>query len=159
MPPIVTQYVRQTLLSSMGAPMAQETLTIAQALDALLVGKVGACADLLGQRLKSLESLSKGSHWTVARQHELVRVDGQGLADDAEHREAAARAREDEKLRQVLARPNQGSRSDANSQGKGKKGKESKGSGKYRSEDGQKGKGGGDGRKDDPKGQWQKKDK
>ena len=157
LPPVVTQYVRQTVMPTMGAPMAQEVLTIAQALDMMLVGRIGACADLLGQRLKALESLGRGNHWTVARQHELVRVENQGLADDAEHREAAARAREDDKLRGMLTRQSQGSKGD--SQGKGKKGKESKGGGKYRSDEGPRGKGGGDGKKEDQKQTWQRKDK
>ena len=156
LPPVLTQYVRQTVLGSMGAPMAQEVLTVAQALDHLLLGKVGSCADLLGQRLKALESLGKGSHWTIARQHELIRVDSQGLADEAEHREAASRAREDDKLRGMLARSYQGSKPD-NSQGKGKKGKDSKGGGKNRTDEGPRGKGGGDGKKDDGRGSWQKK--
>ena len=61
--------------------MLQEAVTIATCLDGLLSGKVAWTVDVLAQRLKSLESLSSGTHWSVARQLELIRSDPHGIFD------------------------------------------------------------------------------
>ena len=75
LPPIITQYTRQQLASGMSPPMLQEALTVSTCLDGLLRGRVASVCDVLSQRLKSLESLCKGAHWSVGRQLELVRAD------------------------------------------------------------------------------------
>ena len=48
--------------------MAQEILTLAQAADFMLIGKIAAAADVVCQRIKSLEAVAKGSHWSTGRQ-------------------------------------------------------------------------------------------
>eukprot|EP00435_Cladocopium_sp_Y103_P048031 s1613_g14.t1 len=100
-PPLFTQYSRQQVLSTSSASPAlqQELLTIAQALDYALMGKIASMSDILCQRLKSLEALIKGSHWTLGRELELVRSDQFTIAEDNEAIMAARRAKEAEKLR------------------------------------------------------------
>ena len=155
-PPILTQYGRVHLLPNMSPSMGQETLTLCVALDYLLQGKVAGCADLLAQRVKSLESTSRGSHWAVSRQLELVRSDFKGITDEQEALQAARRAREESKLRNMTSKPPGSMGSDRGPEGQGGKGKrkDAKGNGKYRANESGGGKG--DGRKDD-KGGWQKK--
>eukprot|EP00438_Fugacium_kawagutii_P015635 Skav224368 [mRNA] locus=scaffold4379:25491:27693:- [translate_table: standard] len=62
LPPIFTQYMRQQLSGVMAPAMLQEALTLGQTLDGLLQGRVAGACDLLCQRLKSLESTSRGAH-------------------------------------------------------------------------------------------------
>ena len=159
LPPILTQYVRVAVLPGCSAVMGQEVLSLAMAMDLLLSGKAAQCADLIGQRLKALEALSKGSHWTVGRQHELVRIDHGGLAEDAEHRAAARQAREEDKLRGLVGRSYGNKGADNYGGGKSaKKGKEPKGNARGRYEDTGRGKGN-DGKREDQKNSWQKRDK
>ena len=160
LPPVMTQYVRQCVIPGTSAPMGQEILSIAQAIDGLILGKVASSLDILCQRLKSLESLSRGNHWSVGRQLELIRLDQAGLTDEAEARAAAKQAREEERLRGLVKVPFGGRPNEANqgNKGQGKKGgKDSKGGKQGRSEDQNKRKGG-DGKREDNRG-WQKKDK
>lgn len=156
LPPVMTQYVRQVVIPGTSAPMGQEILSIAQAIDGLLVGRVASSVDLLCQRLKSLESLAKGNHWSVGRQLELVRLDQSGLTDEAEARQAARQAKEEERLKGLVQRPYNYKGGDYPRGGKGKKGKDSKGGLKGGSDEQGRGKGG-DGKREDNKGGWQKK--
>ena len=152
MPPLATQFTRQHLAGSMSPPMLQEAVTVAACLDGLLAGKVAWTADILAQRLKSLESLSRGTHWTIARQLELIRSDPQSITGEGDGLSAARAAKEEEKLRTSLGRS-----SEQRSGGKGKKGKGEKGMGKAGSDDANRGKGSGE--KREGKGEWQKKEK
>eukprot|EP00438_Fugacium_kawagutii_P012023 Skav218165 [mRNA] locus=scaffold5213:66233:75512:- [translate_table: standard] len=154
--PVFVHYARQDLMGHMSAPMSQETLTITMALDLLIQGRVAATMDLLSQRVKALETLSRGGHWSVARQLELCRVDDGGIAGEAEALKAAKEAREEEKVKDLVARPNPRGGDKGYGQ-KGKKGKEAKGTSKGKPEDG--GKGRGEGRKDDNSQGWQNKKK
>ena len=79
LPPIATQYARQHLASSMSPAMLQEALTISTCLDGLLQGRAAGVCDVLAQRLKSLETVSRGTHWSIGRQLELVRADATGM--------------------------------------------------------------------------------
>ena len=154
LPPVMTQYVRQVVIPGTSAPMGQEILSTAQAIDGLLVGRVASSVDLLCQRLKSLESLAKGNHWSVGRQLELVRLDQVGLTDEAEARQAARQAKEEEKLKGLVQRPYNYKGGDY---GKGKKGKDSKGGAKGGSGEPQGGGKGKDTKREENKGGWQKK--
>ena len=113
--------------------------------------------DVLAQRLKSLETISKGTHWSIGRQLELVRAEATGITDESEGLQAARQAREEERFRLALSRLSGARGGEAGGGAEGKKGKEWKGSGKGTSEEGQRGKGG-KGKKDQ-KGPWQKKEK
>eukprot|EP00435_Cladocopium_sp_Y103_P035365 s2284_g9.t1 len=141
--PLYTQYGRQVVLPTMSPALQQEALTLCQAIDHLIQGKVAAGLDILNQRFKSVVSLSKGAHWTLGRQYELVKVDDKGFAEDGEVRQAARRAKEDEKLKGLLMRPGAGKGTENYQSGKGKKGKDSKGTFKGQHTDAGKPKGGG----------------
>ena len=157
LPPIFTHFVRQQLAHGMNPPLLQESLTLSTALDAMLMGRAAYACDIMSQRLKSLESLSQGAHWSVGRQMELVNSGGQAMAEEQESLEAARQAREAAKLKAMVSQPS-APRGGENEQGKGKKGKGWKGGGKQqKSEDGSKGQKGG-GKRDD-KNQWQNKNK
>ena len=79
LPPIATQFVRMRLSSHMSPPMLQDALTLSTCIDGLLTGRVASTVDVLFQRRKAFENVSRGSHWTVGRQLELVRSDLAGL--------------------------------------------------------------------------------
>ena len=150
LPPIYTHFIRQQMADRMSPPILQEALTIGATVDALLQGRVAYGCDILSQRLKALESLSRGMSWRVGREMELIRSEGGSMAEDEEAREAARRARESEKLWNMTSRPS--GKGDFNSGGKNKN-KGGKGNQKGRNDEWQRGKGG-DGKKDD-KGRWQ----
>lgn len=152
--PVLTRYCRQVLITNMAPPMAQEALTVCAALDMLLQGKAAAAADILAQRAKSLEAHSRGAHWTVGRQLELIKLESSGIAESGESLNAARRAREEDKLKTMLSRPGTGRAGDSPfpSGGKARKGKD-KGAGKGKAEETNRQKGG-EGRKDEA---WKKK--
>eukprot|EP00435_Cladocopium_sp_Y103_P073962 s105_g46.t1 len=148
---------KQCLMGHMSPPMGQEALTVAQSLDRLLQGHAAAACDILAQRLKSLEASSRGAHWTMSRQLELIRSASGTMAEDAETYEAAKRAREEDRLRSLTSRPSGIRGSESGGAAKGvRKGKDWKGTSKGKHEDGAKGKGGD--KKEDTK-PWQKEKK
>ena len=63
---------------------------MAECLDALNDGKLGALGDILMQRFKALEVATKDGHWDVARQLEVVPCTDVGLAEQSEVRDAVA---------------------------------------------------------------------
>jgi len=88
---------------------------------------------------------------------ELVRSDGGTMAEEAETVEAAKRAREEERLRSLTARPSGTRSTEALGGGKGsRKGKDWKGANKGKGDESAKGKG--SDRRDDGK-TWQKEKK
>ena len=157
--PIMSQYVRQSLQGTMGGAMFQEAVTLATITDLLLRGHPARACDVASQRLKSLEGTSRGQHWTVSRQLELVRGEHPGIVEASENLEAARRAREEERIRALGQRPGAGRGGEANQYGKGgrKGGKDWRGTGRGRGDYAGGGKGG-DGKKDDKQG-WQKQEK
>ena len=94
LPPLYTQYGRQVVIPSMSPSLQQEALTLCQALD-FIQGRVAGGVDIL-KRLKSIVALSKGAHWTLGRQYELVKIEERGFAEEGEVLAAARRAKEDE---------------------------------------------------------------
>ena len=149
-PAILTQYCRQQVLhgSNISPAMTQEILTLSQTADYMLQGKIAAALDIVCQRIKSLETISNGAHWSTGRQLELIKSDRFSMSEGSEALGAAKRAREEEKLRDLLTRAPGNKGGDYSYGGKSKKGK-SAGKGKPD----EKGKGrGGDGRgRDDGK--------
>lgn len=156
-PPLFVQYGRTQLLPSMGPVVQQECLTLTMALDCLLQGHVARGMDVLAQRVKALETIARGGHWTVARQLELVNTESQGMSEQGESPAAARAAREQERLRTLVSRAptTRGVDYSQGGGGKTRKGKE-KGTGKGASNEGGKGKSG-QGGKEEGKGSWQKK--
>ena len=158
LPPLFTQYCRQQILGplSVAPALTQELLTLSQALDHLLLGRIAAAADIICQRIKCDESLARGCHWTVGRQLELIHSEQFSIAEGGEALGAAKKAKEEEKLRHLMTKggnPKGGGGYDA---GKGRKGKDGKSTGKGRADDGGKGKGGDAGRRDDGRAQGKK---
>ena len=154
-PPLLTQYCRQQVLQphSVSPAMSQELMTLAQAADFLLMGKVAAAADVVCQRIKSLETVAKGARWTTGRQLELVRFDQFSMSEGSEALGAAKRAREEEKLKTLLGRGTGAKGGDAGYGGKNRKGKST---GKGKADDGGKNRGGDYRAKDDGKNQGKK---
>ena len=152
--PLFVHFTRQGMANHMPPAMLQEAITIATVLDSLLLGRAAAACDALSQRLKALECLSRGSHWTVARQLEIVRTDGMQLSQDTETLEAARRAREEEKLKNLVNRNLALKMGDGDYSARGRgRGRGGKGAPRGRGDDS--GRGRGDGRRDD-KAPWQK---
>ena len=147
LPPLFTQYFRTELQGLCGPSMCQELLTLCQGADLLLQGHIARTVDLLAQRVKALEQQSRGGHWSVARQLELVSADATGLSQGPESAEAARNAREELRNRLASQRPygstgrergeaSSGKGKDRyvppNEKGKGDKGKKGKGKAKQK---------------------------
>ena len=93
--PVFAQYTQQQMASSLSPAMLQEVMTVATCLDLLLLNRPAAAVDILGQRFKD---------WTVSRQIELVRSDNMTSTQEVESLEAARRAREQEKPRNLVTK-------------------------------------------------------
>ena len=158
--PVFVQYIRQQMQGRLSAPMLQEALTIGTCLDAMVLGKCAFTMDVLAQRLKALEALALGTHWSIARQLEVVRSDAMTLAQENENYEALKRARDEDRMKSRMARPPAPRPYEGDGNYKGpKKGKGKSGYGKSKAGDDAGKNKGGDGRRDDRQ-QWQgKKDK
>ena len=154
LPPVFTQYCRQQILAPMTVSpvLTQELLTLSQALDLLLQGRVASTADVLCQRIKCVESLAKGYHWSVGRQLELVRSDQFSIAEGSEALSAARKAKEEERLRSLVSKGAASKGGDNYSGGKGgRKGKDGKPMDKGRPDAGGKNRGGDQRARDDGK--------
>ena len=104
--PLVTQYCRQHLMASMAAPVAREALHWSAVLDLLLEGRVASAMDVMTQRLKSLEGLSKSMRPDLLRQLELLPLDRGGLASSTEvHMAGQAAHHEAKVLHKSMNRP------------------------------------------------------
>ena len=156
LPPIYLHYGRQVVMPGMGASLQQEVVTVCMTLDLLAQGKVAAAMDVMNQRLKSLESLGRGAHWSMCRQYELVKTEDGGMTESQEKLAAARQAREEERLRSLMMRAPTGKGGDFSQGGKSRKGKDSKGGGKNQPHDAGKNRGG-QGGKEESKTPWQKK--
>lgn len=150
LPPIFSQYSRQVVMPGMSASLQQEVITVSHALDLLAQGRIASSMDVLTQRLKSLEALGKGAHWSLCQQYELIKTDESGMTETQEKLSAARQAREEDRLRNLMSRPSSGKGGDFSQAmgGKTRKGKESKGGGKNQPTDAGKNRGGTGGRED-----------
>lgn len=110
LPPLYVRYFKTHLTGRMSPATARECHTLCHAMDLTLRGKVAESLDLCSQRLKSLEMVCNGTHYTVAQQQELLPREGTTISTTAEFREAARLAREDGRAMAEAARP-YGSRS------------------------------------------------
>eukprot|EP00438_Fugacium_kawagutii_P012773 Skav217633 [mRNA] locus=scaffold1334:5610:19402:- [translate_table: standard] len=130
-PPIFSQYWRLCLHHRMGGPLSRECQTLCYVLDLLLQGRAAAASDVLTQRLKSLEQIGNGGHYTVAQRQELVPLEATTISSPTETMEASRVMREEVKAKEAASsswrRPEWPKRDET----KGKsKGKEPKGKGK-----------------------------
>lgn len=147
LPLLYVRYYKHQLASRMSPAMSRETHTLCQALDLMLRGRIAESVDLCSQRVKALEMMMSGVHYTVAQQQEMLPREGVTISTTAEFQEAARRAREDGRARAEASRP-YGSRGQGAS-GQGKADDWGKGSGKKGDRKGKTGKA--DGKKTDPK--------
>ncbi|CAK9058307.1 Uncharacterized protein SCF082_LOCUS31115, partial [Durusdinium trenchii] len=98
--PIVSQYCRQHLMASMAPPVAREALHWSAVIDLILEGRVASAMDVMTQRLKSLEGLSKSMRPDLLRQLELLPLDRGGLATSSEVQMAGQAANHEAKVLQ-----------------------------------------------------------
>jgi len=74
--PIVTSYLTSVLQLALGkdfhARNRQEMRTIAEAVDALLIGDLARASDILISRFSAVELASTSKHWNVAKHLELI---------------------------------------------------------------------------------------
>lgn len=96
--PIVSQYVRQHLSTMMSPVVFREAAHWGACLDCMIQGRTAAVVDIMSQRLKALESLSKGMAVGLIKQLELIQVDGPGLASSSELQQAGRSAYEEQKV-------------------------------------------------------------
>ena len=139
MPAIFSRYHRQQLQPRMTPAMNRESLTLCCIVDHLLKGQTGQALDTAAQRVKALEMMSHGCHYTVAQQVEVIPKEASSMATTPEFEEAARRARAEGKARSDAARP-YGSRTGFNNRGddwnRGTEGKGPKGQGKGKNQKG-----------------------
>lgn len=105
LPPLFSRYFKQNLATRMSPAMRREAQTLAYMLDLGLRGRIAECLDVGAQRLKSLEMMMGGVHYTVAQQTELLPKEETSMSSVPEFTEAARRAREDGRARLEASRP------------------------------------------------------
>eukprot|EP00438_Fugacium_kawagutii_P018433 Skav226165 [mRNA] locus=scaffold2279:87554:93841:+ [translate_table: standard] len=137
-PPLALQFYRQQLAPKLSAGPSREALTLSFCLDALLQGKIATTADVIGQRLKSLELAANGASWSVAQKVELIPGERSSLSSRSEAMSAARESREESKTWQMTKGKSKGQKGDQGGSsswkgsGKENKGKDAKGKGKNR---------------------------
>ena len=92
-------YYRQQLQRRASGPAQRELITICAALDALMKGAASKGTDVLCQRLKSIEAVMSGTHWSVAQRLEISPQEAQVLAAKEELSGAQKEAYDDSKVR------------------------------------------------------------
>ena len=136
--PLYHRYFHLRLKEHLRGPAEREALTLCQAVDCLLQGEVPEAADLLTQRLKSVEaSMLQGASPYVARRMELTGPSGPSLTSRKELELAGKRERQQLKIRNVATNPwprapwtdekGKGGRKGWETKGSDGKGKEGKG--------------------------------
>lgn len=138
LPALARKYVRMILYHRMSPPMQREALTLSTALDYLVKARPSEACDLIVQRLKSLEAMVGGVHFSVATRMELLGDERTMAASTQEALEAAKRASEMEKtfnraskpMGRVWENPGGGKGNPKGNKGDGKKGKDKDGKGK-----------------------------
>ena len=91
-PPVALRYTRTQLGPRLGGAALKECLTLASGLDLMLMGRQAEAADVLMQRLKSLERISMGAAWQATEKLELTPGSS---AQISSHQELAAGGREE----------------------------------------------------------------
>lgn len=127
LPAVTLRYVRSTLGSRLNGGPLKEAITLASALDLLLQGRCAESADMMVQRLKSMERVSQGTSWSSAEKMELAPALNPQMSSRSEMEAANKEARQDYKAKGGATTTFQ----TKSTFGKGKKGKsEEKGPGK-----------------------------
>ena len=147
--PTVLLYYRQHLQQQAHGAMLREMLNLATALDMVLRGRPAQAADVLAQRLKSLEAMTHGTHWSVAQKLEVPLPDQATIAQRNELHVAHKESYQDAKVRYQTSYPGKGgAKGSKGGDYKGGKGeREVKGGKKAEDREKEKGKKGGEGKK------------
>ena len=103
--PVCLSYYRQQLQKRAMGPTQRELVTLSAALDWLLKGHPARAADLMRQRLKSIESVLSGAHWSVAQRMEIAPQEGLFLAAAQELPAAQKDAYSESKVRHLAGLP------------------------------------------------------
>ena len=103
----VMSYVSQVLLnhhpmSKIGIRSYREVITVGNAVDLLLQGRLPECGDLLIQRLKALETSFQEGTWSSARHQELIPAVGASMTSQPEREVTAKAELRAQKLRLAL---------------------------------------------------------
>ena len=114
-------YARQQLAKKATGPVLREVLNLCTSLDHIIRGNPARAADVITQRLKSLELIMAGTHWSIAQRLECTGAENPGISSRSEVRTAQKGTYDEVKLRQLVAHP--GPRNDDKERGKGAKGK------------------------------------
>jgi len=137
LPPIFSQYWKLALQHKMSGPLARESQTLCFLQDLLLQGKAASACDVATQRLKALEQIASGGHYTIAQRQELVPAELQQMSTPMETLEAGRLQREEMKAKSLSSKPwerrAEWDKRPEDQKGKGKA-KDSKGKGKNKSE-------------------------
>lgn len=98
-------YARQQLAKRATGPVLREILNLSTALDHIVKGNPSRAADVLCQRLKSLELILGGSHWSVAQRLECTSQDSPTISSRSELKGAQKETYEEVRMRQLAAHP------------------------------------------------------
>ena len=103
----IMSYVSQVLLNhhpmaKIGIRSYREVITVGNALDLLLQGRLPECGDLLIQRLKALETSFQEGTWSSARHQELIPAVGASMTSQAERELTTKAELRAQKLRLAL---------------------------------------------------------
>ena len=144
--PVALSYFRQNLQRKAGGAVARELQTLSAVLDALIKSRPSHAADIVTQRIKSIEQSLNGSHWQVSQRLEVLAQENASLTA---HPEATAAQREVyQETKMKLASMGSDGRQPRGTGGGQPKGRnDNKGQGKQGGKDKKKGKGKG---KNDP---------
>ena len=83
--PVFVSYYHQVVAGkTLGKLTLREFLTLATALDQLIMGNIPEVGDLLVQRLKALESAATDSNWEIAQNMELLQAENPSLTSRSE---------------------------------------------------------------------------
>ena len=113
--PVGLAYFRQQLVRRSTGPVQRELVNLCTALDWLVRGSPARAADVISQRLKSIESSLSGTHWSVSQRLEVCPQDTMSLAAKEELSSAQRAAADEAKVTYLAGLPD-GRRS----KGKGK---------------------------------------
>lgn len=106
-------YINQVILSqhpqsSMGIRNYRELITLGNAIDLLLGGRLPELGDLLMQRLRALEAALNEQGWQTARHLELIPVQGASLTSEVDRRRAVKQEMTSLKLREMTQKSRKG---------------------------------------------------
>ena len=87
--PVAVRYLNQVVFADnakkdIGLRTSREMRTLCEAIDLLLEGKLGACGDMLMQRLKALETSIQEGSWATAKHQELIPPVTTSITGDSE---------------------------------------------------------------------------